>query len=133
MSYSFEYNLAKGILRCRLSGHVTDDVFRDFFREGASCAVRMQPSAGVVDLSEVTSFNVSSRTIEEVARTAPAVDDPSLKRIVIAASPDTFGMMRMFEIEAEQNRPDIHVVRSEREAWAILAVQSPNFRPFEQD
>lgn len=133
MSYSFEYNRAEGILRCRLSGDVTDDVLKDFFRAGGSCAARMQPSAGVVDLSAVTSFDVSCRTIEELARAKPAVDDPQLKRIVIAASPDTFGMMRMFEIEAEKNRPDIHVVRSEREAWAILAVQSPNFRPFEQD
>jgi len=129
VSYIFESDLAHEILRCRLSGAVTDEVFKDFIRAGSKYAVRMHPSAGVVDLSEVTSFDVSARTIEDVAKQPPAVPDPDLRRVVIAPSAETFGMMRMFEIEAEEQRPDIHVVHSEREAWAILAVQNPKFKP----
>lgn len=131
MPYIFDYDLARGILRCRLSGQVTDDVLKEFFRAGAEHAVRMHPSAGVVDLAEVTSFDVSTHTIEELARTAPVLRDPHLRRIVIAPSAEIFGMMRMFELAGEQKRPNIHVVRNEREAWAILAVQKPKFEPFE--
>ena len=129
MSYVFESDLAHEILRCRLSGRVTDEVFEDFIRAGSKYAVRMHPTVGVVDLSEVTSFDVSARTIEELAKQPPAVRDHKLRRIVIAPSAETFGMMRMFEIEAEEQRPDIHVVHSEREAWAILALQEPKFEP----
>lgn len=131
MSYIFEYDVANEILRCRLTGRVTDDVFREFFRAGSEPAARMHPSAGIVDLSEVTSFDVSARAIEDLARQAPSVRDPNLRRIVIAPSAETFGMMRMFEIEAEEQRPDIHVVHNQREAWAILAVQNPQFEPID--
>ena len=129
VSYVFESDVTKEILRCRLSGRVTDEVFKDFIRAGSQYALRMHPSAGIVDLSEVTSFDVSARTIEDLAKQPSAVPGRELRRIVIAPSAETFGMMRMFEIEAEEQRPDIHVVHSEREAWAILAVQNPKFEP----
>jgi hypothetical protein len=40
-------------------------------------------------------------------------------------------MMRMFQIEGEAMRPNIHVVRTEREAWAILSVEKPRFEPLD--
>ena len=131
--YVFEYDLANGILLNRLSGPVTDEVLKDFFRAGAQSAARMHPRAGVIDFSEVTSFDVSAKTIEELAREKPVLRDPRLRRVIIAPSAEVFGMMRMFEIEAEKHRPEIHVVRSEREAWAILAVQNPKFEPLEPE
>ena len=38
----------------------------------------------------------------------------------------------MFEMEGEDKRPNLHVVRSEAEAWAILAVENPQFEPLEK-
>ena len=93
--------------------------------------IRAQPSAGVVDLSEVTSFNVSTPAIKALARSAPVLHDPELRRVVIAPSPGIYGMMRMFEMEGEATRPGLQVVRSEREAWAILAVRNPKFEPLD--
>jgi hypothetical protein len=40
-------------------------------------------------------------------------------------------MMRMFEMEGESTRPGLQVVRSERDAWAILAVRNPQFEPLD--
>lgn len=131
MPYSFDFDLANGILRCRLGGQVTDEELKDFFRIGASLAMRAHPAAGVIDLSEVTAFDVSSQTIREQSRVAPVLNDPELRRVVIAPTSDTFGMMRMFELEGQDIRPNIHVVRSEKEAWAILAVESPQFQPMQ--
>ncbi len=85
--------------------------------------------AGIVDLTEVTSFDVSAKTLREQSKVQPVLRDPDLHRIIIAPASDTFGMMRMFEQEAEDVRPDIHVVRTEKEAWAILAVEVPRFEP----
>lgn len=131
MGHSFDFDLANGILRCSLSGEVTDEVLKDFFRTGAVLAKRTHPTAGVIDLSKVTSFAVSAQTVRELSKIAPVLRDPGLRRIVIAPTPQTFGMMRMFEMESQDIRPDVHVVRTEKEAWAILAVETPRFDPLE--
>jgi hypothetical protein len=129
MPYKFDFDLANGILRTRFKGRVTDEVFREFFQIAFEHAVRTQPRAGVVDFSGVTSFEVSAQAVKELATTTPVLRDPNIRRIVIASSPATYGMMRMFEIEGEQTRPNFHVVRTEREAWGILAVRKPRFNP----
>jgi len=127
LPYTFDFDLTKGILRCRLNGRITDQVLKDFFRAGAQHAIRTHPSAGVVDLSEVTSFEVSAQVIEKLAKSTPVLPDPNLRRVIIAASPEIYGMMRMFEIAGEPTRPGIHVVHTEQEAWAILSVEEPRF------
>jgi hypothetical protein len=129
MSSAFDFDVTNSILRCRLSGRVTNGALRDFFRTGSEYAVRTHPRAGIVDLSEVASFEVSAETVQDLAKSAPVLRDPNLRRIVIAPSSEIYGMMRMFEIAGEETRPDLHVVRSEREAWAILVVQNPRFEP----
>ena len=133
MPYAFDFDLTNGILRGRLSGRVTEEVMRDFFQVAFQHALRTHPSAGVVDLSEVTSFEVSPETIRQLAKSTPVLTDPEVHvhRIVIAPTPDLFGMMRMFAMQGEQTRPNLHVVRTEKEAWAILVVQNPQFKPLE--
>jgi hypothetical protein len=131
MPYTFDFDSANRILRCRLSGRVNDEILKDFFQAGSQYAVRIQPAAGIVDLSGVTSFDVSTPAIKAVAKSAPVLHDPVLRRVVIAPSPGIYGMMRMFEMEGEATRPGLQVVRSEREAWAILAVRNPQFEPLE--
>lgn len=131
MPYTFDFDSANRILRCRLKGLVSDEVLKDFFLAGSQYAIRTQPSAGVVDLSAVTSFDVSTPAIKALARSAPVLHDSELRRVVIAPSPGIYGMMRMFEMEGESMRPGLQVVRSEREAWAILAVRNPRFEPLD--
>jgi hypothetical protein len=92
-------------------------------------ALRTHPAAGVIDLSGVLSFDVSSQSLRELSRIPPVLRDPNLSRIVIAPSSDTYGMMRMFELEGQDVRPGIHVVRTEKEAWAILGIENPRFEP----
>ncbi len=132
MPYTFDFDSTNRILRCRLSGRVNDEILKDFFQAGSQHAIRIQPAAGVVDLSGVTSFDVSTPAIKTVAKSAPVLHDPDLRRVVIAPSPGIYGMMRMFEMEGEATRPGLQVVRSEREAWAILAVRNPQFDPLDK-
>jgi hypothetical protein len=131
LPYTFDFDLKNSILRCRLRGTVTDEVLKNFFRAGAHHAIRTHPSAGVIDLSEVVSFEVSAQVIEKLAKSTPVLPDPNLRRVVIAPSPEIYGMMRMFEIEGEPTRPGIHVVHTEQEAWAILSAEEPRFYPLD--
>lgn len=129
MPYNFDFDLSNGILRCRLEGRVTDELLRNFFRAGAALARRTHPAAGVIDLSGVTTFEVSAQTLRELSKVPPVLTDSRLRRVVIAGSPDVYGMMRMFELEGQEVRPDVHVVHSEQQAWAILGVENPQFQP----
>jgi hypothetical protein len=133
MSFIFDFDPTNDMLRCRLNGPVNNGAFEEFFRTGAKYAVRTHPSVGIVDFSEVTTFDVSANTIQQLAKSPPVLRDPNLRRVVIAPSPEVFGMMRMFEVHGEEERPNLHVVHSEREAWAILAVQNPKFEPLKND
>jgi len=132
MPYFFDFDLTNGILRCRLGGLVSDSLLQEFFDVGSQYARRTHPTSGVVDLSEVTSLEVSSETIRLIAKSAPVLDDPDLQRVVIAPTPHLFGMMRMFAVQGEEIRPNLHVVRTEKEAWAILVVQDPQFTPIDK-
>lgn len=132
MPYAFDFDLTNGILRCRLSGVVSDALLQEFFVVGSQHARRTHPTAGVVDLSEVVSLEVSSETIRLVAKSTPVLNDPDLQRVVIASTTHLFGMMRMFATQGEEIRPNLHVVRSEKEAWAILVVQNPQFTPIDK-
>ncbi len=133
MAYTFDFDVTHRILRCRLDGEVDDAALNDFFRTGARYALRTRPGAGVVDLSEVTSFEATAEAVHQVAQSKPVIPDPNLRRVVIAPSPETYGMMRMFEIQGEERRPNLYVVHTEGEAWAILGVHQPHFEPIEAE
>jgi hypothetical protein len=42
-------------------------------------------------------------------------------------------MARMFELQGQETRPNLHVVRTEKEAWAILGVSKPKFEAVQID
>jgi hypothetical protein len=89
--------------------------------------VQTDPLSAIMDMSEVTSFAVSANTIHELATSAPAMPNPERLRILIAPSPQTFGIARMFEMIGQDKRPALHVVHSEKEALAILGIQETRF------
>jgi len=131
--YSFDFDPKNRVLRFSLKGRVTDELMRDFYYGMREPVFRTQPDAGVLDTSTVISFEVSSQVIRELAAASPIIPNPDFPRVVIAPSPDVYGMMRMFVEQGELTRPNLHVVRAESEAWAILGVQSPQFEPVEID
>jgi len=113
-----------------VAGQVTDSTFRDLYVEAGKAVKLMNPSAGIMDFSAVTSFDVSAETIHELAHQPPALPSPASPRVMIAPAPIIFGMLRMFEMVGERTRPGFHVVHTEREAFAILGVLEPKFEPF---
>jgi len=127
MAYRFEFDSTNRILQCRFEGRVTDESIIDFYRLAAEYVARLDPHGAVVDLSDVISFEVSVQTIRQLAKLPPAMPQTSRPRIIVAVSSQIFGMARMFEFEGESTRPNLHVVRSPAEAWAILGIHEPHF------
>lgn len=133
MPYTFELDSLNRILLGRFEGQVTDEELRAYRRDSIKCILSIEPRAGVTDLSAVTSFAVSQQTIIELARIRPAIPGQVPVRIIIAPSPHVFGMARMFELAGQDAHPVVNVVHTEQEAWAILGVKEPQFKPYKAE
>lgn len=129
MAYQFEFDSTHRILRGNLIGRVTDEDLTTFYRMTAEYVAATDPRAAVTDFSAVTTFEVTAETIRMLAKSPPAMPQKSRPRVIVAPSDHVFGMARMFEFEGEVTRPNLHVVRTLDQAWAILVVQQPQFGP----
>jgi hypothetical protein len=129
MAYRFEFDDTNRILRCRFEGRVTDEGLTNFYGLAGEFVASLDPRGVVVDLSDVSSFEVSVQAICRLAKLPPAMPQTTRPRIIVAVSSQIFGMARMFEFEGETTRPNLHVVRSLAEAWAILGIREPKFEP----
>ncbi|MGA8036698.1 MAG: hypothetical protein WB985_12085 [Candidatus Acidiferrales bacterium] len=127
MPSHFDFDFDNKIIRCRVDGVVTDDSLREHYREIAAHGAARPTFRGLLDMSGVTALNVTSNTIRELAALPPAIPDPDVPRVIVAGSAQMFGMARMFELQGAETRPNLHVVRTERDAFAILGVRSPEF------
>lgn len=131
--YSFDFDWKHRILRSHFHGRITDEELKTYYRSLYQTYFRIQPIAGVLQLSKTTVFEVSAKVVREWAKSAPALHDPSGQRVIIAPSPELYRMARTFRLWAKNTRPNIRVVRTEQEAWAILAVENPQFAPLEPE
>jgi len=129
MPYQFEFDSRNQILRARFESQATDGDLREYYRLACEHAPRIDPRACILDFSAVTSFEVSSQMIHALAHSAPAMPDPMRPRFVVAPAPHIYGMARMLQLEAEQTRPNLHVVQKLGEACAILGVHKLKFKP----
>jgi hypothetical protein len=129
MPYRFEFDSTNRIIRCRLEGLITDEDIKECYRNAERYALQTDPLSGIMDMSAVTSFAVSANTVRELATSPPAMPNPERLRVLIAPSPQVFGIARMFEMLGQDKRPELHVVHSEKEALAILGVPETKFEP----
>ena len=127
MSYLFEFDAASGLLQSRHLGRVTSEELKEYYLLAVKVAALRRPRAGIMDLTAVTSFEVSPQTIRELAAMRPVLPDDQLLRVIVAPSPDVYDMARMFETHGEATRPNLHVVRAYKEALVIVGVQQPKF------
>ena len=131
MSYHFEFDSTNGILRIWFEGHLTDEDLKEYYLVVRKYVANTNPSAAILDMSAVTTVQLSPQTIRELAASPPTILEPIRPRFIVAPSPPIFGFARMFELEGEATRPNLHVVRSAKDVWAILGIREPKFEPLE--
>ena len=133
MSYHFDFDSAHRILRCRFEGRVTDDELKEYYLAAGRLVAMKDPTFGITDFTAADSVDVSPETIRELASLPPVMTDQNRIRCVVAPSDKVFGLARMFELQGEGTRANLHVVRTMKEALAILSVQAPRFDPIKTD
>lgn len=126
MAFRFDFDPTNRILRGRFMKEVTDSELIDFYRMTALLSESLSPEAGVADFAQATA-EVTPDTIRKLAKLPPAFPKQDRPRFIVAASDHIFGLARMFQIEGEATRPNLHIVRSEEEAWERLGVERLEF------
>lgn len=126
MFISFEFSEADNTLRVTLAGEMTDDSVMEVWSKGVPVAASFPASRSIVDLSGVTRFDVSTRTINMLAQS----DAPYFtNRVFVAPKDIVYGTTRMFQVLTERTRKNVHVVRTMEEAYKLLGLALPKFVP----
>ena len=128
MPYLFDFDAGNKVLRVRYIGQIGDELIKECYKATPSAVLKTNPRAMIIDLSEVTSFDVSTYMIHELASFKPTVKDPAVPRIIVAPTAYLFGMSRMFQILGGSTRPMLQVLRSSDEAYTELGVKGPTFQ-----
>ena len=129
MPHHIDFDPTNRILRARFEGHITDDELKEAYQFGQTHVARIDPQAGIVDFSGVTTVAFSTQTIRDLALSKPIMPDPSRPVVFVAPTPHLFGIARMFELQGAESRPNLHVVRTAEEAYEMLNIRQPQFEP----
>jgi hypothetical protein len=129
MPYVFEFDQKHRVIRCTMTGPITDGDLLEYYKEAARYAEQTNALAGILDFTGVTIFNVSAATVQTLASFDPAMPDPERPRFIVAPSNHIYGMSRMYQIMGEPTRPALHVVRSLEDVYAALGIKEPDFKP----
>lgn len=115
------------VLLIKFEGRLTDEVLLKGYRRAREWMAAHGPVSQLSDFSEVTSVEVASQTVRELAKASPLAPD-SFLRIVVAPQSVVFGLTRMFEMLGDRTRDRVHIVRSASEANRLLGVDTLEFR-----
>ena len=132
MPYHFDFDPINRVLRTRFEGQLTDELMFEYYAVVSNLADSLDLRGGILDLSAVTSLDVSHYTMRELAKLRPAIADPDVPRVIIAPSAAAFGLARTFELSGEGTRPNLHVVTTQAAAYAIVGIAKPEFKPLDE-
>jgi len=128
MAFVFDFDSTHQILRSIFSGRVSDEDLLNHQRVGLLLVTSLDPRFAMIDFSAADPFEVTSDGMRKLAKLPPAMPKADRPRVIIAPTDHAFGMARIFEIEGEVTRPNLHVVRSAKEAFAIFGVEMAEVR-----
>jgi hypothetical protein len=132
MAYRFEFDPVNKILLARFEGALTNESAAAYHDALGAYWRATNARAGIWDLSGVTDFAVASDFLRGLASRKPITpgltDHP---RFIVVPVTAGYGLMRMFQIAGESNRPLLDVVRTVDEALTSLGVPSTQFQPLE--
>jgi hypothetical protein len=119
-----EFDQETKILLIRVAGPLTDESLADLYEASREYSTTTDAKVGIVDLSSVTEFALSTEFIRHRACQRSAMADP---RIIVAPQTCAFGLFRMLQLLGERTHPLLQIVHTMDEAFAALNVPFPHF------
>lgn len=126
MPYHFEFDSVHRILLVVLEGEIHGMEIEHINNDIRVHVQQLNPAAGISDFSPVTNFDVASFSLRSAAL-QPSPYPETTTRFIVAPTDYLFGMARMYEMIANRPMEKLRVVRSLKEALAILGVQDVKF------
>ncbi len=120
------FDKKNNILRGTLEGPLTGAVLLELFAAASKYMASRPPCRAILDLSQVTEFEVAGNAIRQVAAAPPAVP-AGYMRVVVVPQTFIYGLVRMFQILGEKTRPELQVVRTLDEAYRLMAWNVQSF------
>lgn len=122
------YDSERNILLTQFSGELNEQnldamtaAVQEFMQQHGLCH-------GLLDYTDVTSINLSAQFVMQRAEKKSMAY--GMTRVFVAPSDLNYAWCRMFQITQDVTHGDApHVVRSMREAYAILNIDTDNFAP----
>lgn len=124
MDFAFEFAEAENLLRLTLTGEMTDAGVMELWSKGVPIAAAHSSCRLIVDTTGVSRFGVSPKAVTMLAKKHSA-DLPM--RVIVAPSDVLYGTCRMFQTLTESTRQNVHIVRTMKDAYKVLGVESPKF------
>ena len=88
------------------------------------------PWSGIADLSAIEKAEISGESVRSLAAKRPVA--PGGKVCILVTAQDViYGLSRMFQILRDQIGSNIQIVHTLEEAFALLGLESPEFRMVE--
>jgi hypothetical protein len=88
------------------------------------------PCASITDLSITVKSDLSPQFVRSMAAVSPAIPAAS-RKILVAPTPETYGISRMFQALREGTGDTLQVVYTLDEAYRYLGIESPEFQTVE--
>jgi CheY-like chemotaxis protein len=129
--FHFEYNRENKIFDGKFHNAVTDESVATYYQLAAVQVAGADFRGGITDFSEGASSDVTPQAIRDLAALPPADPVKLRPRIVVAPNDQMFDLARLFQTLGRATRPNLHVVRHLREAYALLQVTPLEFELIE--
>jgi hypothetical protein len=119
-----EFDPVNKISLIRVKGRLTHESLAGLYEASRRHSTATKAEVGIVDLSSVTEFSLSTESIRHQACQKPETTDP---RIIVAPQTHGFGLFRMLQLMGEPAHPFLLIVHTLDEAFAALGIPSPHF------
>jgi hypothetical protein len=119
-----EFDQVNKLSLIRAKGRLTDESLAELYEASRRYSTATKAKVGIVDLSSVTEFVLSTEFIRHRARQKPATADP---RIIVAPQTYAFGLFRMLQLLGEPANPLLQIVHTLDEVFAGLGIPAPHF------
>jgi hypothetical protein len=121
-----EFDQETKILLIRVAGRLTDESMTELDEASRKYSTTTGAKVGIVDLSSVTEFALSTEFIRQRARQKPSTAVPC---IVVAPQAYAFGLFRMLQLLGEPTCAPLQILHTLDEVFVTLGTPSPHFKP----
>jgi len=129
VGFRFEFDSARRILLINMEGEISDSVIRQLDGAVRKHVSEKKPDVQIVDCSGITKFAMSSDFVRHLGKRKPSAYALQARRLIIAPTPVSFGLARMYQMAGEPQHSGVIIVRSMKEALSELGIEQATFEP----